>query len=158
MKARPKPESQANEIKFFVPGIPVPGGSKRAFVLPGGKRAAIVDAAGQNVKNWKADIKRIAWEHRPERLFDGAIELKLVFLLRRPQSHYRSGRYKNFIKSSSPLWHMKQPDLTKLLRSTEDALTGVIWKDDNQVHKINAEKIYSSETSGVEISVTNKPW
>jgi len=40
----------------------------------------------------------------------------------------------------------KSPDLDKLVRGVLDALTGVCYVDDSQVVKIEAEKIWNSDT------------
>jgi len=44
----------------------------------------------------------------------------------------------------------KKPDSDKLLRSTNDALTGIIWHDDAQVVRVQAKKVYG-EPERVEI-------
>ena len=40
--------------------------------------------------------------------------------------------------------HLKKPDLDKLQRAVLDALTGVLYADDNQVAKLDGEKKYAS--------------
>ncbi len=39
--------------------------------------------------------------------------------------------------------HVKKPDLDNLLKFVKDCGNGVIWKDDSQVFRIFAEKVYS---------------
>ena len=46
----------------------------------------------------------------------------------------------------------KKPDVLKLARSTEDALTGLIWMDDAQVWEMQILKRYS-EGLGADITV-----
>ena len=58
------------------------------------------------------------------------IRLYIVFRLRRPKAHYTT---RGAVKSSAPAHPTVKPDLTKLLRAVEDALTGVVWRDDSQI-------------------------
>ena len=77
------------------------------------------------------------------------VSLRLVFEMQRPKYHFRAN---GELKPSAPLMHMKQPDLSKLVRCVEDALTGIVYVDDRQVWNEPAEKIYS-DRPGVEITV-----
>jgi Holliday junction resolvase RusA-like endonuclease len=45
------------------------------------------------------------------------------------------------------------PDLDKLIRAVLDGLTGVAYKDDGQVVRISAVKIYAQKI-GVQIGIT----
>lgn len=41
--------------------------------------------------------------------------------------------------------HTGRPDLSNLIKFTEDALNGVLWKDDAIIHGIMARKVYNEE-------------
>jgi len=130
-------------INFFVSGIPKPGGSKKAFPIRGkdGKMHVSVTDASNN-KDWRQSVKAACL-----RIFDGAptihpLELKICFIMPYRKGDYGSGKHKNSLKPSAPHWHTSKPDLTKLLRSTEDALTGVLWMDDSQIVQTTLSKIY----------------
>ena len=69
----------------------------------------------------------------------------MVFRFRRPKSHFKSGKNFNVMKDTSPLCHTQKPDLTKLVRCLEDALSGVVWNDDCQVIETNACKEWGDE-------------
>ena len=47
-----------------------------------------------------------------------------------------------------------RPDTSKLVRGAEDALNGVIWKDDAQVITIIATKAYCDGPGGAVITIT----
>jgi Holliday junction resolvase RusA-like endonuclease len=133
-------------VRFDVPGIPRPGGSKRGFVLPNSRRVVIVDAGGSKVREWRSTVRMAA----KEAMFDvkrtpsfSPIRLTVVFKIQRPKCHYGTGRNAEVLKASAPRWSTSKPDRTKLLRSTEDALVGVCWKDDSQVVTGSIEKTYS---------------
>ena len=40
------------------------------------------------------------------------------------------------------VWPECRPDLNKLSRACLDALTGIVWRDDSQVVRLEAEKEY----------------
>ena len=47
---------------------------------------------------------------------------------------------------------IKKPDASNVLKSVEDAMNGVVYKDDSQIVNIHVSKVYSSQ-SGVDICV-----
>lgn len=137
-------------LNIIVPGIPAPGGSKRALWRPGTKHANIVDAGGERTKNWRAVVAlaaRSAYRETPD---TGPLSLRLMFFMPRPKSHYRSN---GELKPNAPYLHVKKPDTTKLIRSTEDALTGIVWQDDSQIAHQQADKVYG-ESPGCRVVVT----
>lgn len=142
-----------NVIEFFVPGIPRPGGSKRAFVnKKTGK--AILTEDGRHTKTWRADVKAAAERAYDGPLLAGPIRFDVRFLMPRPKYHYRTGRHAGDLKPSAPIWPITKPDRTKMLRSTEDALKGLIWRDDAQVVTGLPEKAYANHRPGAEIHIT----
>ncbi len=60
----------------------------------------------------------------------------MVFTFARPKSHYRSGKNAHLLRDDAPSAPANHsgPDLSKLARSTEDALTDAgVWVDDGLV-------------------------
>jgi len=47
---------------------------------------------------------------------------------------------------------IKKPDASNVLKSVEDAMNGVVYKDDSQIVNIHVSKVYSSQ-SGVDVCV-----
>ena len=129
------------EIKFFVPGVPAPGGSKKAFKHPATGKIMVVDACSRN-KPWRERVASFAYDHKPNDLIKTAIELSIDFIMPRPKGHYGTGKNSSKLKPSAPKFCTKKPDATKLTRALEDALTGIIWKDDDQVVKQVIRKHY----------------
>ena len=127
-------------ISFFVPGLPKPGGSKRAFYNKALGRALIVDACDN--KDWKTAVKMFAVKAYQGPVLHGPLSLSIEFRMPRPKSHYRTGAHAGELKPNAPMWHTSKPDRTKLVRSTEDSLKGIIWADDSQVCDGRVMKIY----------------
>jgi crossover junction endodeoxyribonuclease RusA len=87
------------------------------------------------VKPWREAVKWAALEAMGAGFvkFDGPLVLSVVFYLPRPKSEKKA------------VACCKMPDLSKLIRSTEDALTDAcLWADDARVASIIAEKRYET--------------
>jgi Holliday junction resolvase RusA-like endonuclease len=143
-------------LSFFAPGIPAPGGSKKGFVIRpkggGAPRAVIVEAAGNKNKEWRATVAMAAAHamRNTEIFGDKPISLNILFFMPRPQAHFNK---KGLVKDNAPKWHTKKPDATKLLRSTEDAMTGIVYRDDSAVARVEVDKFYAQRTSGARIII-----
>lgn len=140
-------------IVFDVDGIPAPGGSKSAFRHRSTGRIVVVDAGGKRTKDWRSAVAaagRAAMEGREP--LNPPLALTVLFRMPRPASHLNS---KGKLRRSSPIFPVARPDLTKLLRSTEDALTGIAYADDATIVEQWVAKLYAhpSEKSGARITV-----
>ena len=129
------------EVRFFVPGKVQPGGSKSAFYSKALGHSVIVDACKHNAA-WKKTVKQYAAKAYKGQLLDGPLKVTFLVIVERPKSHYGTGRNAGILKKSARLYPTVKPDLTKLFRSTEDAITGVVWVDDAQVVIQNLKKKY----------------
>lgn len=139
-------------LRFFVPGIPAPGGSKTGFYNKKLKRVMMTPAS-KKTKPWMATVAGVVRSQYDGELLQGALSLSMEFRLLRPKGHYGSGRNAAVLKPSSPAFPTVKPDLTKLVRSTEDALTGILWRDDTQVVSGVYKKLYVDKDPGVVIYV-----
>lgn len=142
------------KISFFVPGTPQPGGSKKAFVIPGTNRASIVDDA-KHGGTWRDRVAYYAQIARVGGPLDGPLEVSMQFVEARPKGHYGTGRNAGRVRDSAPRYPMKKPDVLKLARSTEDSCTGILWRDDCLTVDLTLSKRYG-ERPGVHISVWTK--
>lgn len=118
------------EIAFIVPGRPRPKGSS-TWIPKGGKAVPITD---EKLVTWTGAVAIAAAEAMDgEPLLQGGIILIAVFEFSRPKSHYGTGRNAEKLKPSAPDDHTQKPDSSKLLRALEDAMTGIVYKDDAQI-------------------------
>jgi len=136
-------------MRFVVVGRPAPQGSKR--VIPQFKdgrptgRFNVVESSKERVRTWRDDVKATAMDQAAgiERL-TGALYVEIAFYLPRPKDHYGTGRNKGQVKPSAPRYPGTQPDLAKLARSTEDALTDAgVWADDALIVREYLTKDYA---------------
>lgn len=130
-------------------GNPQPAGSKRAFSVNG--RAHVTDANPRS-REWKDRVAQAAGEQYGGELVDGPLAVEMAFTQPRPKSHYGTGRNAEEIKASAPDWPVGRPDVLKLARGAEDALTGVVWRDDAQIVEEFLTKTYG-EPARCEIAV-----
>jgi Holliday junction resolvase RusA-like endonuclease len=150
------------EISFRVLGLPAPQGSKRAFRNSHTGRIHMVESSAK-VKPWRQDVAAAAvryieglnvagvgWE-----LLTGPVRLQIMFVLPRPKGHWRTGRNAHLLRDSAPAYPAGKPDISKLVRATEDALTNVVWRDDSQVVELIAAKMYvnGNERPGAHVHV-----
>lgn len=139
-------------ISFFVPGIPAPGGSKKSIYNKKLDRVLTFDDCKRN-KPWRDSVASAGMEAMGQREpMTGALEVLFTFYFPRPKGHYGSGKNADKIKASAPARPTVKPDVTKIIRSTEDALTGIVWRDDAQIVTQTAEKFYGTRP-GVRVSV-----
>jgi Holliday junction resolvase RusA-like endonuclease len=81
-------------------------------------------------------------------VLQGPVRMSAVFRFQRPANHYRrDGTLKplneglsSATSKEAPLYHCVQPDWSKLQRSTEDALTGLLYQDDARIVGGSCEK------------------
>lgn len=107
-------------FSFTAIGEPAPQGSKRGFVNKSTGRVALVESS-KKVKPWRQDILEAA-PVLAEPL-DGPIVAYAVFTVRKPQSVRKGVTYPS-----------TKPDLSKLVRAVEDAITDKgCWRDDARV-------------------------
>ena len=147
------------KIEFFVPGIAKPAGSKRAFKYkkPDGKEGIAITHANPKTKDWMESVKWFAMKAWGRTiLLNEALCLELDFIYSRPKKHFRTGRYSGILKSLMPSHKTTTPDLTKIVRAVEDALTGVVWQDDSLVVRQFSKKRYAGENEkpGVKITIS----
>jgi Holliday junction resolvase RusA-like endonuclease len=141
--------SSPNEIRFVVYGEAQSAGSKRAFKNPRSDRIIVTDDNPKS-RHWKTAVASEARLHVGEgaALFDGPLELRLVFYRPRPKGHFGV----KGLRAKAPPYPTTKPDTTKLIRAVEDALTKIVWRDDAQVVRQSAEKVYG-EPARVEILI-----
>lgn len=101
---------------FIAYGTPAPQGSKRHV------GNGVMVESSKAVKPWREDVKQAALTARDHGApcLDGPLLVRMVFTLRRPKSAPKRLTIPD-----------RTPDLSKLCRATEDAITTAgLWADD----------------------------
>jgi Holliday junction resolvase RusA-like endonuclease len=111
-------------FRFHVIGMPGAQGSKKLAGRTKEGRGILVESS-KKVKPWRQDVKAAVLAVRaglPP--VDGPLVVRMVFTLPKPKSAPKRRR----------TWPQSIPDVSKLARSTEDAITDAGgWKDDARV-------------------------
>lgn len=133
---------------MHVLGSPAPKGSGRA-ILRGGKAQYVPSGSNVNaekLKAWdvavrEAAVSAVGCVSAPP-FVAMPLRVTIVFRLRRPSGHYNTKTGE--LKPSAPKWPITKPDGSKLLRSTEDSLTGIVMDDDSRFVEWFLRKCYAS--------------
>lgn len=143
----------SDRITFRVYGDPKPQGSKTRLA-----HGAMVESGGAALKTWREDVKQAAFAELQRTPFNapGAVEVAISFVMRRPLSHFRTGKHAGELKPDAPIMHTQRPDIDKLQRSTLDALTtaGAVV-DDCVIAHVRATKLWADvgELSGAYVQI-----
>jgi Holliday junction resolvase RusA-like endonuclease len=142
-------------IQFTVIGKPVTKGSTTSFAAKrkdgslvtrenGNPVVVTRNASGARGRTWENAVASCALEARElagGRIARGEpVGVEVIFYQPRNAGHYGTGRNACKLKDSAPPFPAVRPDVDKLLRSTLDALTSVLYADDGQVVTVRAEK------------------
>jgi Holliday junction resolvase RusA-like endonuclease len=146
-------------VAFTVYGKPATAGSKRGFVYRKSGRVIVTDA-NANSRPWKAQVADAAAQamtyhdadgtsgYRPP--LEGPLLLQLIFWMPRPKGHI--GRRGNVLPSA-PAAPAVRPDLLKLARAVEDALTLICYRDDAQITCETLQKAYTAGSARVDVRI-----
>jgi Holliday junction resolvase RusA-like endonuclease len=109
-------------------------------------REASTAAGAERHKGWRAAVRAAAvqWlrDHPGFKQLTGPVELHVEFAFVRPASDPFRVR------------HAVTPDLSKLVRAVEDALTDSgVWRDDALVYRLNAQAHYVDDVPGARVVI-----
>ena len=106
-------------IEFIAYGTPGPQGSKKFVGLSKSGKGLMIESS-RKVKPWRENVVLAAQKAiRGRQMFTCPVIVRMVFTVERPK--IAKNRHFPSVK----------PDVSKLVRSTEDALTSAgVWKDD----------------------------
>lgn len=167
------PKREMIEINFTVFGEQRPQGSKISQVIyrkdgtpvltKTGRVLSIVRDDNKHTKSWRNGVADAARQAYSGPLLIGAVYLEITFYAPRPQGHFGSGRNAGSVRGSAPKHKITKPDTVKLTRAIEDALSGVLWKDDSQVvdHRLSKKfgDCYRTEITIVSLDgLTEEPF
>lgn len=74
----------------------------------------------------------------------GPVELNVLTVMRRPKSHYGTGRNSGKLKTSAPYFCETTPDFDNLFKQICDCMNRLVFHDDRQVVKASIVKRYGA--------------
>lgn len=132
-------------------------GSKSAYPIKkqNGSTGIAIAPASKYSKPWMEAVKWAFLQKYGQHFMPlrGAIRLRVIFYLPRPKGHYKKNGELSAKGQRHPYPDKRiGPDLTKAIRSTEDALNGLAYGDDKQTVKIIADWQWRDK-SGADIKI-----
>lgn len=110
------------------------------------KRHRFVKSTGRTYDPSKLDKDQfvLAASHLiPEVRLSKPLRCYIKFYCKRPQSHYRTGRFKDQLRQDAPKYNTNAKDIDNMIKFVFDAFNEVMYVDDNQIVEIHCEKLYS---------------
>lgn len=133
------------ELRILVPGVPI--AQPRHKVALRGRRAVAYIPCDHAIHEWRRRVARFAVAAAEEQGWEfawceGGVGIDVAYYMPRARSNKRK------------LPTIK-PDLSNLNKAIEDALTGIVWRDDSVICESNERKVFASsvESCGVVIDV-----
>lgn len=136
--------------RIRVCGVPAPQGSKAVIPVYNRHRQCymhdengrplfgLVESNASKLRLWRQEITRAAANVYGQDPVSGPVVASAWFWFSRPKKHWGTGRNETVLKSTAPAFMTRTPDISKLIRAVEDALTGIIWEDDAQIVGYNS--------------------
>lgn len=97
---------------------------------------------------WKEAVGYLLTAQHRKEPTEYACAVKAIFRMPIPESWSKKKRAEA-IGKPVPV----KPDIDNLVKGLFDAANGIVWKDDNQVVRCEAEKVYS-DSPGITLEVT----
>ncbi len=134
-------------ISFFVPGLPIAKGRAR-FTKTGRAytpaRTTSYEAIVARFGGICADL------HGLKEPWEGALAMNLEIVFPAPKGWTIKRREEC---KTVDVWHTARPDASNVTKAIEDALNGILYKDDSQISVLVVRKRYGIDP-GVMVTVT----
>lgn len=78
---------------------------------------------------------------------EGPLALSMTFSFRRPEGWPKAQR--DEVDNGKQPWRPGRPDLDNLIKLVQDAGNGILWRDDAQIVRLEAIKVYGPENETV---------
>ncbi|MCI3922444.1 RusA family crossover junction endodeoxyribonuclease [Paenibacillus sp. TRM 82003] len=103
------------------------------------QRGKFKSPSAQRYIAWKT---RIGWWLKKQWAdpTEAAVGVKVTFYMPIPQSLSQKKQ-----REMNGTYHTKKPDIDNLVKALFDGANGIIWRDDNQVVRVETEKRYSDD-------------
>lgn len=123
-------------IEFVIPGQPIPQGRPRA----GKNKGRLIMYDPNESKEYKQYVSLIAKHYAPKNLYKDNLKMVIKIYRQIPKSTTKKDRALFLAGIKRPV---TKPDTSNYVKGIEDALNGIIYKDDSQIVDLYAAKYYS---------------
>jgi Holliday junction resolvase RusA-like endonuclease len=124
--------------EFTIPGEPVPQARPRASRQ--GNRVIMYDPPKS--REYKQFVALIAKQHAPKIPYEGELDVHLKIYRPIPKSTSKKNRE---LKNAGIKRPIVKPDNSNYAKGIEDALNGIVYKDDSQIVDLRVSKFYSDD-------------
>ena len=101
----------------------------------------------------KRELLKVMKKHSPAYPIDEPVSIEFEFGMKRPKSHFGTGKNANKLKPSAPEYHTKKPDVDNIIKLVFDALNGEFWTDDSVIDEIVARKVWAYDEPYIKMLV-----
>ncbi|MGJ9460306.1 RusA family crossover junction endodeoxyribonuclease [Oceanobacillus sp. CF4.6] len=137
-------------IEFTIPGQPIPQGRPRAGKIRyGKKKGSTVLYDPKESKEYKQYVSLIAQQYAPKIPVEAPLSVQMKIYRQIPKSTTKKDRELYLSGLKRPV---TKPDGSNYAKGIEDALNGIIYKDDSQIVDLQVSKYYS-DNPRVEIRI-----
>lgn len=127
-------------VFFTAYGVPAPSGSKTSGRTSSG--VTYLRPASKRQKPWQRDVAQAAGIAMMGRtLLEGPLRLDAIFFRPRPKDHYKASGGLS-AKGERSRFPESAPDTTKLVRAVEDAIQGIVVRNDASFVKVRGAKVW----------------
>src|SRR5690625_3135861 len=129
--------------EFTIPGQAVPQGRPRARIIGRGQNRKVMMYDPKESKEYKDYVALIAKQYAPKIQYEGELSVNLDIYRQIPKS---TSKRKRELYNARLIRPTVKPDVTNYAKAIEDALNGIIYKDDSQIVDLKISKYYSDNT------------
>jgi len=122
-------------MRITIPGKPI--AKKRPRFSRRGKFVVTYNDQETEEGRWILEAKR-----QIDRVIEGPVIAHMRFYMPIPKS---MAKRDCALVDAGQYYHTKKPDLDNLVKFAKDCLNGYAWRDDSQVVKLTALKVYARE-------------
>ena len=137
------------ELNFVIPGSPIGQGRPKFSTINGHAKAYDPEKS----RNYKAYVRMLATQAMKETGFeriDGPCSVLINAFFEVPKSKSKRFREAALKGAERPT---KKPDADNIVKAIQDALNGLVYKDDAYIVRLACQKFYS-DNPRVEVFVT----
>lgn len=91
----------------------------------------MIDDDAPAVESWTGELKALMYAVRPERPLAKACGIEILVYVKRPKSHFGSGRKAGDLKARAPTTPATGHDLDKVARAVLDCVSAAGWWEDD---------------------------